>query len=188
MNPELPLRDIHLPDSVSWWPIAPGWWLLLVIAILIAMIIWAIRMNKAKGLLRKQALAELDKIENAFGQHQNTQQLASELSMLLRRVCISRFPRVDVAGLTGQAWITFLNSHANSFDDEIGRQLREAPYQQQHELDSHALICACRHWITEIKSISTHSFSPLTKRITTAGMQAGGQGKERLPTVKGLNT
>ena len=32
MNPaasNLQLRDIHLPDAVSWWPPAPGWWLLL---------------------------------------------------------------------------------------------------------------------------------------------------------------
>ncbi len=23
---ELPLRDLHLPDAVGWWPLAPGWW------------------------------------------------------------------------------------------------------------------------------------------------------------------
>ena len=33
MNPtidvsQLPLRDIHLPGSVGWWPPAIGWWLL----------------------------------------------------------------------------------------------------------------------------------------------------------------
>ena len=25
---EIPLRDIHLPEPISWWPLAPGWWIL----------------------------------------------------------------------------------------------------------------------------------------------------------------
>ena len=33
MNPavdvsQLPLRDIHLPAAIGWWPPALGWWLL----------------------------------------------------------------------------------------------------------------------------------------------------------------
>ncbi|MGB5726303.1 MAG: DUF4381 domain-containing protein, partial [Thiogranum sp.] len=40
MNPgsELPLRDIHLPDPLSWWPPAPGWWLLLTLLVAIALL------------------------------------------------------------------------------------------------------------------------------------------------------
>ena len=30
----LPLRDLHLPDAIGWWPPAPGWWV--VIALLAA--------------------------------------------------------------------------------------------------------------------------------------------------------
>jgi hypothetical protein len=25
------LKDIHLPDDISWWPLAIGWWLLITI-------------------------------------------------------------------------------------------------------------------------------------------------------------
>jgi len=40
MNPgsELPLRDIHLPAPLSWWPPAPGWWLLLTLLVAIALL------------------------------------------------------------------------------------------------------------------------------------------------------
>ncbi|MEP6880575.1 MAG: DUF4381 domain-containing protein, partial [Dokdonella sp.] len=33
------LRDIHLPADPSWWPPAPGWWILA--AILLGVTIWA---------------------------------------------------------------------------------------------------------------------------------------------------
>ena len=32
---ELGLKDIHLPDVGLWWPLAPGWWLLLILVLLV---------------------------------------------------------------------------------------------------------------------------------------------------------
>ncbi len=156
MNPELdqalPLRDIHLPEAVSWWPLAIGWWLLLALLILLPIIIWAIQKLIARRRLRKLALAELSSIEANFGQHQNSQQLVSEISILLRRTCISRFPRSDVAGLSGKAWIHFLNSQANSFDAETSQALISGPFQKQCDIDDQALINACRHWVEQLQA------------------------------------
>ena len=34
MNPnELPLRDLHLPEPIGWLPLAPVWWLLIVLGV-----------------------------------------------------------------------------------------------------------------------------------------------------------
>ena len=34
MDPEqIPLRDLHLPEAIGWWPLAPGWWILIAIAL-----------------------------------------------------------------------------------------------------------------------------------------------------------
>ena len=39
MDPtQLPLRDLHLPPDIGWWPMAPGWWVLLAIAA--AALVW----------------------------------------------------------------------------------------------------------------------------------------------------
>ena len=36
-DPLAGLRDIALPAAVSWWPLAPGWWLLLGLVLLFAL-------------------------------------------------------------------------------------------------------------------------------------------------------
>ena len=151
VNPELPLRDIHLPEAVSWWPLAMGWWLLLALIILLPLLIWGVRKLRARRQLRKQALAELASIETSFGQHQNSQQLVSELSILLRRVCVSRFPRTDVAGLSGEKWLSFLNSQADSFDVETSQSLINGPFQKQCDINSQELISACYSWIKQLQ-------------------------------------
>lgn len=153
MNGELPLRDIHLPAGVSGWPPAPGWWLLLALLIMIGMAVWAVRHKRQRRRLRKRAMAELQRIEQAFAEHQNAQRLAGDCSVLLRRVCISRYPRHEVAGLTGRAWLEFLNRHGKTspFDDEAAAVLLQAPYQKDFSGNPQALLDACRNWLQQLQ-------------------------------------
>ena len=49
---QLPLKDIHLPEAIGWWPPAIGWWLLAVlIPLSIALLYWIY-----KRLTRKTAI------------------------------------------------------------------------------------------------------------------------------------
>ncbi len=148
MNGELPLRDIHLPDGVSGWPPAPGWWLLLAVLTMVTMAVWAVRRLR----LRKQAMAELQRIEQSFAEHGDSQRLASECSVLLRRAALSRFPRHEVAGLTGDAWLAFLNQHGKTalFDGETAATLLHAPYEKNFAGNPQALLHACRDWLQHL--------------------------------------
>ena len=49
MNPdaaELPLRDIHSAAPLEWWPPAPGWWVLALLTVLLA--VWGVRYLRAQ--------------------------------------------------------------------------------------------------------------------------------------------
>lgn len=156
----LDLRDIHLPDPVSWWPPAPGWWLLLagiVLAIIVAMIARKIYNSKQ---LRRDIRTELDKIKQQYSQAQNKLQLAKSLSVLLRRASISYYPRADIAGLTGDNWLRYLDdsnsggSKGNRFQSDAGKILLTAPYlpdtgqnSSKVDFDAEQLISLCESWL-----------------------------------------
>lgn len=153
MNPELPLRDIHLPEAIGWWPPAPGWWILLAVTILLGY--WLLRHYRAwqkRRIIRRSVEAELQAIDNEFQQHRNTHQLVQDLSILLRRVAMSLASRQKVAGQVGEQWLQQLDELANTrlFDTETGRQLITAPYQPEARVDSQALLKICRLWLRQI--------------------------------------
>lgn len=152
----LPLRDIHLPDAVSWWPPALGWWLLcLLIIIITSLIIYVIRRRRNHRLSAVYlAQQELDKIKNDFVLSQDKASLVKDLSELIRRVSISLFKRIETASLTGQDWLNFLDKFTsnNEFSQGIGRVLIEAPYQAEPEYDSEKLLQLISSWIETVSN------------------------------------
>ncbi len=153
MDPStLPLRDIHLPEPISWWPPAMGWWIVaLLILLTIAASIWLI-----KRLIRKTAVKSAKKLLLKIQQntHLDDHAKLAQISILIRRTAISIFPRAQVASLTGNAWLEFLD---NSMQDTqfrlgIGKILGDGPYRQQPAaIDLDALYSLCLHWLKTVK-------------------------------------
>jgi hypothetical protein len=145
---QLPLRDIHLPDAVAWWPPAIGWWLLplLIIAVYFFMR-WLIKRLRYKPM-NKRVQIEFAQIQQAYKQQRDQQQLVADISVLLRRSCISYKNRNSSASLTGDAWIHMLNSiSAVKLPDSIAQALLSAPYRRQVDIDADELLAACGEWI-----------------------------------------
>ncbi|MFU8789823.1 MAG: DUF4381 domain-containing protein [Methylobacter sp.] len=146
---ELPLKDIHVPEAIGWWPPALGWWILAVtIPLLIVLSVWLY-----KKLTRKTALKTANKLLAHIKRDtaQDNLQKLSELSMLLRRVAISVSPRATAAGLTGRQWLAFLDSSVKGapFSEGIGQLLADAPYRQTPPTDQEIaqLIDLCADWL-----------------------------------------
>jgi len=135
MDPEqIPLRDLHLPAEIGWWPLAPGWWVLIGLAVTaLAWFAWlrflAWRANRA----RRIALRELTSIDQRYRQNEDVQQLAKDLSELLRRGLLAYAPRQVVAGLTGDAWLRWLDRGLEEplFEKGAGRMLSSLPYRRE---------------------------------------------------------
>ena len=156
MNPagnKLQLRDIHLPDSISWWPPAPGWWLILLIIVAVIVLAAFLYRYRQNQLLHRAAKLELEKIKTAYEQSLDTQLLVKSLSIWLRRVCLSFYPRINVAGLTGKAWLEFLDQQlitkksSYRFSEGAGSVLINAPYQANSDVHVEDLINLCHHWL-----------------------------------------
>jgi cbb3-type cytochrome oxidase subunit 3 len=146
---QLPLRDIHLPEAISWWPPALGWWFLAVlIPLTIALIFWLY-----KRITRKTAIKAAKKLLQQIRQdtQRDNSQKVQDLSALLRRVAISTTARNECAGLTGQQWLEFLDRSVKKspFTQGIGQLLANAPYQQSPptEQEISQLTNLCEDWL-----------------------------------------
>ena len=135
------LRNIHPPDALSFWPPAPGWWLLA--ALLLCWIAGrAFSRRSQRRNLRSEARAELGYIGSRYDTHRDPIDLAIDLSSLLRRVALARFGRDVVAALHGEAWIDFLvrtsGRDSDAFPCEVGGALTVALYSARPggEIDS----------------------------------------------------
>jgi LPXTG-motif cell wall-anchored protein len=149
-DPLAGLRGYHLPDAVSWWPPAPGWWLLAGLLVLAAGVAaWLFVRRRRRRAALRAALAELDALTGELAAL-DPADFARRLSRLLRRYALTRYPRREVAGLTGEAWLRFLDTHGDAqvFTRGRGRLLQEAPYRPSADAAAlRDLAAVSRDWI-----------------------------------------
>lgn len=148
---ELPIADIHLPDAISAWPPAIGWWLLAFILIAsIAALFFFYKKYRKKWGYRKAALNLLTQYR------EHTIDNSHAVIHVLKRVAISAYPNHDIHSLHGDAWIMFLNRHTkqNLFTPEIAEVFVSLQYQKADRGDEvhirhhAALHHACKRWIS----------------------------------------
>lgn len=146
----LPLRDIHLPPAPGLWPFAPGWWLLLALLLLLCLGLWLLLRRARRLRYRRQALQQLTELERNL--QLSPSALLSALSALLRRAMLCTFDRQSCAGLSGEAWLLFLDQGFRDapFSSGVGRCLGQGPYQQECNFDRVALLALCRRRLKKL--------------------------------------
>jgi hypothetical protein len=156
MNPEdIPLRDLHLPADIGWWPLAPGWWLVIALGLLgLALLARQFLAGRRLSAGRRYALRELERLAAGYRHDKDAVRFSARLSALLRRTMLAYAPRHDVAGLTGEEWLRWLDQDLPEpqFQSAAGRRLIELPYRQPQfgvaEGDIEALLAAVRVRLT----------------------------------------
>lgn len=146
------LRDIHLPAPISWWPLAPAWYVLfLVLLVVIVGIFYTAKRYYQQQYPKRQALILLKRYEQEWQTSQQSSLVFAQISELLRQVALMYFPRDEVASLQGEAWLTFLSqtSRATHFM-ELYDEVLVLPYQQQSQgKNPEAFFHNARAWIRQ---------------------------------------
>lgn len=147
------LKDIQAPPEPAWWLIAPAHGIAIGLVGFVVVCVWLIlRHRKANRMasLAKQALAD---IRSCYGQDQDPQRLALELSKWLRQVSLLAFPERQVESLCGESWLQFLDESlgANTFTNGEGRAFGNLVYAKRAKLDTARLVTLCEQWLTAVK-------------------------------------
>ncbi|KOR30183.1 hypothetical protein TI04_06855 [Achromatium sp. WMS2] len=142
------LRDYHLPPPVSWWPLAPGWWIIIILSLLMITLGFTrwlhYRRYTAAARRAQSGLIALRKILHQQG---DVRLVLRSTSQLLRRFALTRFDKSQVAGLVSTEWLKFLDDHGGNgnFQSDLGKLLIDTSYRapnfiaDKDGLDSQAL-------------------------------------------------
>lgn len=146
------IDEIMLPETISWWPSAPGWKVLTAIAAA-WLLLRAVRMTRRwwRNRYRREALRQLQQLQQQTGD-----KAVAALPYYIKVTALQAYPRAEVASLSGDAWLAFLDAHyaGPSFAEGTGRKLLAISYlpREQWQLDDgegNILIRMAQDWIAQ---------------------------------------
>ena len=146
------IDEVQLPEAIAWWPQAVGWKIVLALVLLwLGKQVFQATTNWRRNHYRRRALKKLAQLQAA---ETSSPQTIRQLAVLLKATALQAYPRTEVAHLSGQAWLTMLDSKWNesTFSSVVGERLLTINYQnEQHwqfeseQIDE--LIDTIRRWI-----------------------------------------
>lgn len=140
------LADIVTLPAVSWWPPAPAWYGVLGIMLVLASVgVMALWLQRWANAYRAAALAELNRV----GQDP---QRVIHIAQILKRTALAAAPRQQVAALSGEGWVRWLNQTGNGviFTEKSQAVLADHVYGagQPTNQEIAALVSTARAWIS----------------------------------------
>ncbi|MHC2068215.1 DUF4381 domain-containing protein [Bremerella sp. T1] len=114
------LHDIVMPPDVAWFPLAPGWYVLIVIVLVaIGWAMFRVYQKWQANAYRRAALQELQHADSIFA-----------ISEILRRTALVFTPRETMVDLIGNDWADWLTQRTSQPMPTVVRQaFAEAMYQ-----------------------------------------------------------
>ncbi|PXF63765.1 DUF4381 domain-containing protein [Kangiella spongicola] len=146
------LRDIHQPEPVSWWPLAPGWWIIIGLVVLIAalFIIKAILKKRHYRYVRL-AVKELKQLKQA---NEETRWLARSHNVM-RRLSLCYVPEDKIGSMNQQEWQAFLQATSKqslnnqTLSEQTINAFADLPYKPANyseTLDKDAILNEVTQW------------------------------------------
>ena len=147
------IDEIVLPDVIAWWPTAPGWQVLGALLIVgLGIVLYRATIKWWQNRYRREVLRRLSVL-----QHHSDSRLQDVVAMLpfyMKTTALHAFPRKDVASLSGDKWLAFLDAHypGPSFVSGPGHKLLSIAYLPReqwvlNDSECEKLISMSRLWI-----------------------------------------
>ena len=149
MNPQfdpsqLPLRDIHLPDAIAWWPPAFGWWIVAAVLVLLGIAFCVRTWQHRRHRAARRAISQIVRALDAGAEPADC---VGDVSIVLRRFAMTMNRKsADVAGLAGEAWLEYLAGRTQDpeFSTGSARLLLDAPYRAAGNVTAEQAQAICR--------------------------------------------
>lgn len=129
---DLPLKEIHLPESVAQSFIPLGYMLLFLLLSILLVSAYFFWKFYQRPTLKKEVLLKLSQIETLFQETNDPVLPLRELSSLLRCLVLTENQENELGGLTGQSWLAYLDRYfqTDQFTKGVGQILLLGPYQK----------------------------------------------------------
>ncbi|MDU8523158.1 DUF4381 domain-containing protein [Pseudomonas syringae pv. actinidifoliorum] len=149
MNPLDQLQPLIAPDAVGFWPLAPGWWALLLLIPAAGWGLWRLRrlLTVKAGKVRSEqpldpvrvaALAELASLPKPYDGAPAGAWL-QQINGLLKRLCRNHYPHSQSHTLNGRKWLAFLDNRCPAAGLTRWMILVEGAYKPECKLDDKAI-------------------------------------------------
>lgn len=151
INPLNDLKDIYLPQPVSLWPLASGWYIVIILLLVAAILLSMFGVKKYRKISKRKKIIQLfNSLENNYLSHQGSEVL-SKISVLLKQVAITQFPNKNPQHLHGEKWLLFLDEtgKTNKFSNGAGGLLIDS-YKPQVNDNLSDLFPVIRLWLRRV--------------------------------------
>jgi len=149
VNPLDQLQPLIAPPTISPWPPAPGWWLLLALLPVLAWGLWRVRRWRPRKRplprteqpldpVRVAALEELARLPRPYDKAPAGAWL-QQINALLKRLCRSHYPLANSHTLNGRQWLAFLDNRCPAAGLTRWMVLVEGAYKPECRLDDKAI-------------------------------------------------
>lgn len=144
---EQQLRDVQSPGAIAWWPLAYGWWgIILIVFCIFAFSIFKFRKYRQQNAHRKTAVTELNRHFSIWQEQQENSAYLQAANALIKRACL-HFGN-DATQLSGEPWLVYLNAYCKTpFSKETSAALAHQLYQKDADTNITEVHSQIENWL-----------------------------------------
>lgn len=105
------LPPLMLPDTIGWWPLALGWWLVIAVTItVVSLLTYAAYRHHRQGRLRRATQKLAKQYWSDYETHLDADAYLVQMVQLIRRFCLHQYNDALLIRSSGKQWLQQLDN------------------------------------------------------------------------------